>query len=87
MVKRGRSSIITFQPKNSTVLARIASQLSQFFGFPVMALDGALEKHVATLHLSFDRSSCLQFTFLRLQRMVEIGPRVTLSKLIWEVSP
>ena len=84
--KRGQSSAITFAPENSSALENIADQLSQFFGLPVMSLDEASEKHVAAMHLSFDRSGCLQLTFRRLQRMVEIGPRVTLSKLIWDVS-
>jgi rRNA maturation protein Rpf1 len=84
--KRGQSSAITFEPESSVSLAKIAGELSQFFGLPVMSLDVASEKRGATLHLSFDRSRCLQLTFVRLQRMVEIGPRVTLSKLIWDVS-
>ena len=84
--KRGQSSAITFEPENSSALENIAGQLSHFFGLPVHSLDDASEKHVAAMHLSFDRSGCLQLTFRRLQRMVEIGPRVTLSKLIWDVS-
>ena len=84
--KRGQSSAITYEPEGSAALAKIAGALSQFFGLPVVSLDDASEKHVASMHLSFDRSRCLQLTFVRLQRMVEIGPRVTLSKLIWDVS-
>jgi rRNA maturation protein Rpf1 len=84
--KRGQSSAITFEPENSVPLARIAGELSQFFGLPVVSLDDAPKKHAAAMHLSFDRSRCLQLTFKRLQRMVEIGPRVTLSNLIWDVS-
>ena len=84
--KRGQSSVITFSPENSSALENIAGQLSQFFGLPFYSLDDATEKYVAAMHLSFDRSGCLQLTFKRLQRMVEIGPRVTLSKLIWDVS-
>jgi rRNA maturation protein Rpf1 len=84
--KHGQSSVITFAPENSSVLENIAGQLSQFFGLPVHSLNDAAEKHVTSMHLSFDRSGCLQLTFKRLQRMVEIGPRVTFSKLIWDVS-
>ncbi len=84
--KRGQSSVITFSTENSSALENIACQLSQFFGLPFHSLDDVTEKHVAAMHLSFDHSGCLQLTFKRLQRMVEIGPRVTLSKLIWDVS-
>ena len=84
--KRGQSSVITFAPENLSALENIAGQFSQFFVLPVYSLDDAVEKHIAAMHLSFDRSGCLQLTFKRLQRMVEIGPRITLSKLIWDVS-
>ena len=84
--KRGQSSAITFAPEDSVVLENIAGQLSQFFVLPVMSWDDASENYVAAMHLSFDRSRCLQLSFRRLQRMVEIGPRVTISKLIWDVS-
>ena len=84
--KRGQSSAITFEPQKNAALGNIAGHLSQFFGLPIMSLDEASEKHRASMHLSFDRSRCLQLSFLRLQRMVEIGPRVTLSQLIWEVT-
>ena len=84
--KRGRSSAITFEPENSAALGNIAGKLSQFFSLPLLSLNEASEKHSASMHLSFDRSRCLQLTFMRLQRMLEIGPKVTLSKLIWDVS-
>jgi hypothetical protein len=84
--KRGCSSAITFEPENSKPLARTAGELSQFLGLPLVSWDYAPKKHSVTMHLSFDRSRSLQISFLRLQRMVEIGPRVTFSKLIWDVS-
>lgn len=84
--KCGQSSVITFAPENSSALEKIAGQLSQFFGLPVHSFDDGAEKYVATMHLSFNRSGCLQLTFKQLQRMVEIGPRVILSKLVWDVS-
>ena len=84
--KRGCSSAITFEPENSKPLEKTAVELSQFFGLPLVSLDYAPKKHYVTMHLSFNRASSLQMSFLRLQRIVEIGPRVTLSKLIWDVS-
>ena len=84
--KRGQSSAITYAPEDSAVLGNIAEKLSKFFGLPAMSLDDASERHVAAMHLSYDRSRCLQLTFRRIQRWIEIGPRVTFSKLIWNVS-
>jgi hypothetical protein len=84
--RRGvRSSAITLEPEDSAELTRIAGQLSKYFGLPVLSLDEASENHRALMHLSFDSSLHIQITFMLLGRMVEIGPRVTLSKLIWDV--
>jgi U3 small nucleolar ribonucleoprotein protein IMP4 len=83
--RRARSSAITLKPEDSAELIRITGRLSQYFGLPVLSVDEAVRKHGASMHFSFDSSRRLQITFMLLQRMVEIGPRVTLSKLVWEV--
>jgi len=80
-----RSSVITTEPEDSPELIRIAGRLSHYFDLPVLSVDEAARKYGASMHFSFDSSRRLQITFMRLQRMVEIGPRVTLSKLVWEV--
>ena len=82
--KRARSSAITMKPEDSAELERIAGRLSQYFDLPVLSVDEAARKYGASMHFSFDSSRRLQITFMRLQQMVEIGPRVTLSKLVWE---
>ena len=83
--RRVRSSVITIDPENSAELERIAEHLSQFFDLLLLSMDEAAGKHGAAMHLSFDSSHRLQITFIVLQRMVEIGPRINFSKLIWEV--
>ncbi|MCZ2807797.1 MAG: hypothetical protein O2V44_00420 [Candidatus Bathyarchaeota archaeon] len=83
--RRVHSSVITMEPEDSPDIERIAGHLSKYFGLPVMSLDEACKSHRDSMHFSFDSSRRLQITFIVLQRMVEIGPRVTLSKLVWEV--
>ena len=83
--RRARSSVITVEPKISPELEQLAGCLSQFFGLPAISLDEASECHRASMHFSFDSSRRTQITFMLLERMVEIGPRATLSKLVWEV--
>ena len=83
--KRVRSSVITVEHEASQELERVAGRLSQYFNLPIWSLDAASKNHRVSMHFSFDSSRRLQITFLLLQRMVEIGPRVTLSKLVWEV--
>jgi rRNA maturation protein Rpf1 len=84
VTRRARSSAITLEPEDSPELIRIAGRLSQYFDLPVLSADEASRKYSASMHFSFDSSRRLQITFIRLQRMIEIGPRVTLSKLVWE---
>lgn len=84
--KRFRSSVVTIAPKTSLNLERAALKISQFLGLPFMSLDEAVEQYRASLHFMLDSSKRVQATFMVLGRMVEIGPRITVSKLIWEVS-
>jgi rRNA maturation protein Rpf1 len=84
--KRIRSSVITVEPEDSSELERFAGCFSQFFNLPVASVKEAAEKHRTSMHLSFGSSVHPQITFVLLRGMVEIGPRITLSKLVWEVS-
>ena len=83
--QRIRSSVITMTVEDSSELERLAGCLSKFFSLPILSLAKAAKSHRASLHLSFSSSRQIQITFMILRRMVEIGPRVTLSKLVWEI--
>lgn len=82
--KGTRASAITLEPEDSSELKKAATHLSKYFGLPVMPIDEASKNHRASLHFSFDSSRHIQATFILLHRMVEIGPRVTLSELVWD---
>jgi rRNA maturation protein Rpf1 len=82
---RIKSSVITVEPKDSPNLEKVAASLSRFFGLPIVSLTEASKSSRGSMHLSVDSSRKLQITFMLTERMVEIGPRVTLSKLVWEV--
>ena len=84
--KRARSSAISVEPNGSYDLERVAGCLSTFFGLPIVSLDDAHSEHRASMHFSFNSSKQIQITFMLLGRMVEIGPRATFSKLVWDVS-
>jgi rRNA maturation protein Rpf1 len=83
--RRARSSVITVEPKTSPELEQLVGCLSQFLGLPILPLDETSECNRASMHFSVDSSRHTKITFMLLERMVEIGPRATLSKLIWEV--
>jgi hypothetical protein len=53
---------------------------------PLLSLDYMVKNHRASLHFSVDSSQKLKATFMLLDKMAEIGPRLTLSRIIWEDS-
>ena len=83
--RRVCSSVVTVDSETSTELANIAKNISQFIGLPILSLNKAAKRHHVSMHFSFDSKQRFQVTFLLLGQMVDVGPRLTLSKLIWEV--
>ena len=83
--RRVHSSVVTVDSTNSSEMERAAGSISQFLHLPIMSLDKAVKTHRVCMHFSLDSKKRLQVTFMLLGQMVEIGPRLTLSRLIWEV--
>ena len=83
--KHVRSLVVTTERENPPETVRIAERLSDFFNLPRLSIDEAAAKYQASMHVSLDGSRRNQITFMFLPQMVEIGPRITLSKLVWEV--
>jgi rRNA maturation protein Rpf1 len=83
-IRRFRSSVVTVESKTSINLKRAAKHISQFLNLPLMSVDEAIEQHRASLHFMFDSSGYIKATFMILDGMVEIGPRLNVSKLTWE---
>jgi hypothetical protein len=82
---RIKSSVITLEHESSSELQRLGKSLSQFFGLPVQSMGDASRNHRVSLHLSFDSKQRVKMTFILLERMLEMGPQVTFSRLIWNV--
>jgi rRNA maturation protein Rpf1 len=83
--KRIRSLVVTMEPENPTETIRITEQLSDFFNLPMLPIDEAVTKYQASMHISLDASRRTQIIFMLFPQTVEIGPRITLSKVVWEV--
>jgi U3 small nucleolar ribonucleoprotein protein IMP4 len=84
--KHLRSLVVTIAQENHTETVRIAELLSGFFNLPRLSIDEAAAKYQVSMHLSLDASRHTQITFMFLPQMVEIGPRITLSKVVWKIS-
>jgi len=84
-IKHVRSLVVTTELEAPPETVRIAERLSDFFNLPRLSMDEATKKHQASMHVSLNDSCRNQITFMLLPQMVEIGPRITLSRLVWEV--
>jgi len=84
--KRIRSLAVTVEPQNHTETIKIAEHLADFFNLPRLSIGEAATKRQASMNISLDASRRTQITFVLPPQMVEIGPRITLSKVLWEVS-
>jgi len=86
--RRIRASVITYDSKDyDGELEKLVWKLSQFFGLPSLPVNEVSGEDNLSFHVSFESSRCLKLTFVLLERMIEIGPRVSVSKLIWEALP
>ena len=77
------STIITIDSINSN-LDKLSKYISRFFDMPIIPSYKITKKDLVSLHLSSSSNKKLQITFIVLNKMIEIGPRLTISKLIWK---
>jgi len=60
----------------------IADSLSEIFSIPVLSEKEALAKYPVAMHVSRDATRRVQITFMLLPQKVEIGPRITLRRVM-----
>jgi len=83
-VKPIRSLSITASPEKFPKVEKIVEYLSRFLNVPVSSMDEATSSYEATMHVSSDPLSRTQITFVILPRAIEVGPRITISHVVWE---
>jgi len=60
--------------------------LSNFLNVPLSQMDEAVSKSQISMHISSNDLHRSQVTFmLLLPETVEVGPRITLSHVVWEI--
>jgi len=82
--KAVRSLALTTSPGNPPEVTKIAGHLSNFLDFPLSSIDEAASKYQASMHVLHNALGRIQITFMLLPQMVETGPRITISRLVWE---
>ncbi len=83
-VRPFRATAITMPPKSPNEIVRIAESLANFLNVPILQVGVLPTEFQASMHISSDISRFTQITFLLLPKIMEVGPRLTLSHVIWE---
>lgn len=86
-VKPARSLIITTTPEESHDVLKIADSLSNFLGIPRSSMEEAVSKNqvsMLVMHVSSNALHRTHVTFMLLPEMIEVGPRITISYVVWE---
>jgi len=81
--KAVESLAVTMAPGNSEAM-KIAEYLSNFLDFPLSLIDEAASDHKASIHVLHNASGRIQITFMLLPQMIEMGPRITISRVVWK---
>jgi len=83
-IKPVESLTITTPTEKSPDALKIAESLSSFLKIPLLSMKGAASKHQVSMHVSSDASQRTQITFMLFPKTVEVGPRITVSHVVWE---
>jgi rRNA maturation protein Rpf1 len=85
--KRIRSVAIAASKTPSLEVKRLESVLSEFFNIPVFSLKEIHDrKFDAAMQISADPSNHMIITFKLIPDLVEIGPQIRVSHLVWELN-
>lgn len=80
-----RSLAVTTQPEAPQQIMKIAESLSNFLKIPMPTMMRAAPKFQASMHVSSDASHLTQISFMLFPEAVEVGPRITVSRVAWEI--
>lgn len=80
-----RSLAVTLSSEKANQTSKIAGFLSDFLHVPMLSIEEASVNYQAVMLVSFDSAQRIQITFFLLPEKVEIGPRITVSHVIWEI--
>jgi len=69
----------------SVEVKKLEDALSKFFGIQVVSYEESVKGYDALMQIMPEQQGFLAVTFKLIPEMVEIGPRIGISHLIWEV--
>jgi rRNA maturation protein Rpf1 len=85
--RRIKSIAITASQRSSSEVKRLENVLSEFFGVPVLSLKEIYNREFdAAMQVLADQSNCIIITFKLIPELVEVGPQIRISHLVWELN-
>lgn len=79
-----RSLAVTTSPRCSPGEMKTAESLANFFNIPFLPKGKLPLKHQASMYFSSNTSRRSQITFMRLPKFIEAGPRLIISRAVWD---
>jgi len=85
--RRIKSVAIATSSKENFEVKKLENVLSNFFGVPVLSLEEAGDgKCDAVIQVLMDSLNHIIITFKLIPELVEVGPQVNVSHLVWELN-
>ncbi|MCK4668728.1 hypothetical protein KAT21_01230 [Candidatus Bathyarchaeota archaeon] len=85
--RRVNSVVITASQTISSEAKRLEDVFSQFFNIPILSPNETRNgKYDATMQISANSSNHIVITFKLTPELVEVGPHITISHLVWELT-
>gem|GEM_PF-284535 len=85
--RKVNSVVITASQTISSEAKRLEDVFSQFFNIPILSPNETRNgKYDATMQISANSSNHIVITFKLIPELVEVGPHITISHLVWELT-
>ena len=82
--KRIKSLAILMPSESSLTVKRLADSIGDFFDIPVLLGQKAISNFSFVMRISSNPPDKLQITFVLLPKLIEVGPRINVSKAVWD---
>lgn len=84
--RRLESIAVASSSKKNFEVKRLENALSSFFEIPIISLEETVNsKQDAVMQTSMDSSDRINITFRLVPKLLEIGPQIGVSHLVWEL--
>ncbi|MEM1563791.1 MAG: hypothetical protein QW161_03855 [Candidatus Bathyarchaeia archaeon] len=83
--RRIKSVAIASSPRQSPEVNRFEKAFSEFFGIPIVSCESVYKGYDAIMQTAINPVGEIVVTFRLLPENVEIGPRMRISHLIWDL--